>query len=121
MSEKIYICNLCEKGYKTPQSLCNHKKLKHKTEILDDRKMTTLYPENNHNMNVDDLYIKQINVGRAFALKRFAARGRGKSSRILKTFSNICIILAEREMCSAKKQYTKTKEKEMEYTNGSKS
>ena len=51
--------------------------------------------ENNHDMNIDDLYIKEINVGRAFALRRFAARGRGKSSRILKTFSNIKVILAQ--------------------------
>jgi large subunit ribosomal protein L22 len=51
--------------------------------------------ENNHNMDVDKLYIKEISVGRAFALKRFAARGRGKSSRILKTFSNIKVILAQ--------------------------
>jgi large subunit ribosomal protein L22 len=52
--------------------------------------------ENNHNMDVDGLYIKRIDVGRAFALKRFATRGRGKSSRILKTFSNIRVVLAEK-------------------------
>jgi large subunit ribosomal protein L22 len=52
--------------------------------------------ENNHNMDVDNLYVKEVDVGRAFALRRFAARGRGKSSRILKTFSNIRVILAER-------------------------
>lgn len=52
--------------------------------------------ENNHNMDVDNLYIKEINVGRAFALRRFAARGRGKSSRILKTYSNVKVILAEK-------------------------
>jgi len=52
--------------------------------------------ENNHNMDVDNLYIKEINVGRAFALKRFSARGRGKSSRILKTYSNISVILSEK-------------------------
>lgn len=52
--------------------------------------------ENNHNMDVDNLYVKEIDVGRAFALRRFAARGRGKSSRILKTFSNIRVILAEK-------------------------
>ncbi len=54
--------------------------------------------ENNHNMDVDSLFIKEINVGRAFALKRFAARGRGKSSRILKTYSNITVILAEKSL-----------------------
>ncbi|MBU6141328.1 MAG: 50S ribosomal protein L22 [Proteobacteria bacterium] len=52
--------------------------------------------ENNHNMDVDSLYVKGIDVGRAFALRRFAARGRGKSSKILKTFSNIRVVLAER-------------------------
>ncbi len=52
--------------------------------------------ENNHNMDVDNLYVKEVNVGRAFALRRFATRGRGKSSRILKTFSNIKVILAEK-------------------------
>lgn len=51
--------------------------------------------ENNHNMDADNLYVKDINVGRAFALKRFATRGRGKSSRILKTFSSITVILSE--------------------------
>jgi large subunit ribosomal protein L22 len=54
--------------------------------------------ENNHNMDVDILFVKEVNVGRAFALKRFAARGRGKSSRILKTYSNITVILAEKSV-----------------------
>lgn len=53
--------------------------------------------ENNHNMDVDNLVVKDIDVGRAFALRRFHTRGRGKSSRILKTFSNIRVILAEAE------------------------
>jgi len=53
--------------------------------------------ENNHNMDVDNLYVKDVDVGRAFALRRFATRGRGKSSRILKTFSNIRVILADKQ------------------------
>ena len=53
--------------------------------------------ENNHDMDVDELYIDRIDVGRAFALRRFSARGRGRSSRILKTFSNIRVVLAENE------------------------
>jgi large subunit ribosomal protein L22 len=65
--------------------------------------------ENNHNMDVDNLYIKEVDVGRAFALRRFAARGRGKSSRILKTFSNIRVILAER---APEKKTKKTKKGE---------
>jgi large subunit ribosomal protein L22 len=64
--------------------------------------------ENNHNMDVDSLYIKEINVGRAFALRRFATRGRGRSSKILKTFSNIKVILAEKTAEKPVKKQTKT-------------
>ncbi len=53
--------------------------------------------ENNHNMDVDNLFIKRIDVGRAFALKRFSARARGRSSQVLKTFSNIRVVLAEKQ------------------------
>ena len=63
--------------------------------------------ENNHNMDVDNLYVKDVDVGRAFALRRFAARGRGKSSRILKTFSNIRVILAEKQPEKPAKEKTK--------------
>lgn len=54
--------------------------------------------ENNHNLDTDVLYVKDVDVGRAFALKRSATRGRGKSSRILKTFSKVRVILAEKEL-----------------------
>lgn len=67
--------------------------------------------ENNHNMDVDNLYVKEVNVGRAFALRRFAARGRGKSSRILKTFSNLEVILAEKSADSAEKKPVKKNQK----------
>lgn len=52
--------------------------------------------ENNHNMDVDNLVVSRIDVGRAFALKRFSPRARGRSSRILKTFSNIRVVLVEK-------------------------
>jgi large subunit ribosomal protein L22 len=53
--------------------------------------------ENNHNMDVDNLFIKRIDVGRAFVLKRFSARARGRSSKIEKTFSNIRVVLVEKQ------------------------
>ncbi len=53
--------------------------------------------ENNHNMDADNLIIKRIDVGRAFVLKRFSARARGKSSKVLKTFSKIKVVLTEKQ------------------------
>jgi large subunit ribosomal protein L22 len=52
--------------------------------------------ENNHGLDIDKLYIERVDVGKAMVLKRFAARARGKGSRILKPFSNIRIVLVEK-------------------------
>ncbi len=52
--------------------------------------------ENNHNLDVDMLYVHTATVGRSFAMKRFHARGRGRSSRVEKPFSNLTVIVRER-------------------------
>ncbi len=53
--------------------------------------------ENNHSLDVDRLFVSRAEVGRAIVMKRFMARGRGKSSRIEKWFSHIKIVVAERQ------------------------
>jgi large subunit ribosomal protein L22 len=53
--------------------------------------------ENNFGLDIDKLYIKNVDVGKSMVLKRFTARGRGKSSKLLKPFSNIRIVVAEQE------------------------
>jgi large subunit ribosomal protein L22 len=52
--------------------------------------------ENNHQLDVDRLYVKEASVGRAFGMKRFHARGRGRAARIEKYFSNLTVIVRER-------------------------
>jgi large subunit ribosomal protein L22 len=53
--------------------------------------------ENNHQLDVDKLYVKEASVGRAFAMRRFHARGRGRAAGIDKYFSNLTVIVRERE------------------------
>ncbi len=53
--------------------------------------------ENNHNLDVDKLYVAEAWVGRSFVMKRFHARGRGKSAGIEKPFSNLTIVVRERQ------------------------
>jgi large subunit ribosomal protein L22 len=52
--------------------------------------------ENNHNLNVDSLYVKEAYVGKNLVMKRFHTRGRGKSAGIKKPFSNLTLIVRER-------------------------
>jgi large subunit ribosomal protein L22 len=52
--------------------------------------------ENNHQLDVDRLYVAQATVGRALVMKRFHARARGRGARIEKPFSNLTIVVRER-------------------------
>ena len=52
--------------------------------------------ENNHQLDVDRLYIAEATVGRAFAMKRFRARARGRVGSITKTASNLTVVVRER-------------------------
>ena len=53
--------------------------------------------ENNHNLDVDALVVHEASVGKSITMKRFATRGRGKSTRILKPFSRLRIVVREQE------------------------
>ena len=53
--------------------------------------------ENNHNLDVDALVVAEASVGKSITMKRFHARGRGKSTRILKPFSRLRIVVREME------------------------
>jgi len=53
--------------------------------------------ENNHNLDVDALVVTEASVGKSITMKRFATRGRGKSTRILKPFSRLRIVVREQE------------------------
>ncbi|MDP9195525.1 MAG: 50S ribosomal protein L22 [Pseudomonadota bacterium] len=53
--------------------------------------------ENNHQLDVDRLYVTEAHVGRAFVMKRFHARARGRSSSIEKPYSHLTVVVRERQ------------------------
>ena len=53
--------------------------------------------ENNHNLDVDALVIKEASVGKSISMKRFATRARGRSARIVKPFSRLRIVVRAQE------------------------
>lgn len=53
--------------------------------------------ENNHQLDVDRLYVKEASVGKALVMKRFRPRARGRVGRIQKPFSNLTVVVKERE------------------------
>ncbi len=63
--------------------------------------------ENNHQLDVDKLVVKLAEVGRGIVMKRFHARGRGRSATVEKWFSHLKIVVAEREPVEKPQRDTK--------------
>ena len=53
--------------------------------------------ENNHQLDVDRLYVAEATVGRSLVMKRFRARARGRVGRLLKPWSRLTLVVRERE------------------------
>ena len=53
--------------------------------------------ENNKQLDIDNLFIKEVYVGKSLSMKRFRPRAKGRASPIIKPFSKLTIILEERQ------------------------
>ncbi|MDM8009968.1 MAG: 50S ribosomal protein L22 [Sphingomonadales bacterium] len=53
--------------------------------------------ENNHNLDVDALIVHEASVGKSITMKRWKARARGRSAKIIKPFSRVRIVVREHE------------------------
>ena len=51
--------------------------------------------ENNHNLDVDALIVKEASVGKALVMKRFTPRARGRAAQIQKPFSRLRVVVRE--------------------------
>src|SRR3989337_2102756 len=52
--------------------------------------------ENNHKLDVDALVVAEASVGKSISMKRFVTRARGRSSRIVKPFSQLRVVVRGR-------------------------
>ena len=77
--------------------------------------------ENNHQLDIDKLYVKEASAGKSMVLKRFRPRARGRSGKILKPFSRIRILVEEKEEKLEKSESKKnTVNNKKEVNNGAK-
>ncbi len=53
--------------------------------------------EHNYDMDVENLFVKEIYVGEGPTLKRFRPRAQGRATQILKRTSHITAVVAEKE------------------------
>jgi len=53
--------------------------------------------ENNYQYDIDNLIVKEAYCGKQVIMKRFRPRAKGRASPIIKPYSNVTIILSEKE------------------------
>ena len=63
--------------------------------------------ENNFQYDIDKLFVKEAYCGKQIVMKRFRARAKGRASPILKPYSNLTIILAEKAKDKSKEKVEK--------------
>ncbi len=59
--------------------------------------------ENNHELDVDRLYVAEATVGRSVVMRRYQARARGRAGRIEKPFSRLRVVVRERTETTSQK------------------
>ncbi|HCN32151.1 MAG: 50S ribosomal protein L22 [Candidatus Micropelagos sp.] len=57
--------------------------------------------ENNHDLDVDNLFVAEAYVGKNLVMKRFRPRAKGRAARIIKPFSQLTIVVREMEETQA--------------------
>ena len=60
--------------------------------------------ENNFQYDIDNLFIKEAHCGKQIIMKRFRARAKGRASPIMKPYSRLTIILAEKQKNKVEKR-----------------
>ena len=60
--------------------------------------------ENNKQLDIDNLFVREAYVGKSLSMKRFRARAKGRAASIVKPFSKLTIVLEERKNSKSKKE-----------------
>ena len=60
--------------------------------------------ENNKQLDIDNLFVKEVYVGKSLQMKRFRPRAKGRASSIIKPFSKLTVIVEERKEISNKEE-----------------
>ena len=64
--------------------------------------------ENNKQLDIDNLFVREAYVGKSLSMKRFRPRAKGRASSIVKPFSKLTIVLEKERTASLKKEKNKT-------------
>ena len=65
-------------------------------EVLKTLNSAVANAENNNNLDIDKLVVKEAYVGKSLRMKRFRPMSKGRAFQIIKPFSRLTLVLEER-------------------------
>ena len=65
-------------------------------EVLKTLNSAVANAENNNNLDIDKLFVKEAYVGKSLRMKRFRPMSKGRAFQIIKPFSSLTLVLEER-------------------------
>tara|TARA_B100001059_G_scaffold221033_1_gene243585 strand:- start:151 stop:546 length:396 start_codon:yes stop_codon:yes gene_type:complete len=71
-------------------------------EISKTLKSAVSNAENNNQLDIDNLIVKEAFVGKGMVMKRYRPRARGRAGEIKKPFTNLTIIVSEKKQTTNK-------------------
>lgn len=71
-------------------------------EISKTLKSAVSNAENNNQLDIDNLIVKEAYVGKGMVMKRYRPRARGRAGEIKKPFTNLTIIVSEKKQTTNK-------------------
>ena len=64
-------------------------------EVLKTLNSAIANAENNNNLDIDKLFVKEAYVGKSLRMKRFRPMSKGRAFQIIKPFSRLTLVLEE--------------------------
>ena len=65
-------------------------------EVLKTLNSAVANAENNNNLDIDKLFVKEAYVGKSLRMKRFRPMSKGRAFQIIKHFSRLTLVLEDR-------------------------
>ena len=65
-------------------------------EVLKTLNSAVANAENNNNLDIDKLFVKEAYVGKSLRMKRFRPMSKGRAFQIIKPFSRLTLVVEER-------------------------
>ena len=92
----LIVKDIRKKDINAPLNILKFSNKRVSKEVLKTLNSAVANAENNNNLDIDKLFVKEAYVGKSLRMKRFRPMSKGRAFQIIKPFSRLTLVLEER-------------------------